>query len=110
MKGSIHSFRDDWLRLFFVYATPHKHIPAMIESALARKLDIIHAATSHHDLRSPPGNRFEALRPPLLGYYSIRINEQYRLIFQWVNGTARDFYLDPHTYRKHRYQPLVANC
>lgn len=102
MKGSIENFRDDWLESFFVYATPHKYIPAAIESALARKLDIIHAAASHHDLRSPPGNRFEVLQPPLLGYFSIRINEQYRLIFRWNNGKATDLYLDPHSYRKHR--------
>ncbi|KAI3489609.1 hypothetical protein L1887_46661 [Cichorium endivia] len=47
-------------------------IPANLETALARKLDIIRAATSHRDLRSPPGNMYEALNPPLKGYSSIR--------------------------------------
>lgn len=98
--GSIRAFRHAWLAQFYTHGTPHAQIPRTIESALARKLDIIHAATSHQDLRSPPGNRFEALKPPLLGYYSIRVNAQYRLIFQWAKGEAWDLYLDPHSYKK----------
>ncbi|MDR0174120.1 type II toxin-antitoxin system RelE/ParE family toxin [Enterobacter sichuanensis] len=43
---------------------------------------IIHVATSHRDLRSPPGNMYEALNPPLKGYFSIRVNKQYRLVFR----------------------------
>ncbi|KAB0997647.1 hypothetical protein FZI40_05685 [Cronobacter sakazakii] len=38
---------------FFVYSTPHRNIPAEIHTTLARKLDIINAATSYRDLRSP---------------------------------------------------------
>ncbi len=102
MKGAIRRFRDDWLEQFFIYALPHRCLPKTIESALARKLDIINAAKTHYDLRSPPGNCFEALKPPLLGYYSIRVNEQYRLIFRWMNGEASDLYLDPHRYKNHR--------
>lgn len=100
--GSIREYRNKWLQHFFIYGTAHGQIPRAIESALARKLDIINAATSYHDLRSPPGNRFEALKAPLSDYYSIRVNEQYRLIFRWVKGEAWDLYLDPHRYKKHR--------
>lgn len=102
MAGSIENFRDDWLQSFFVYGTPHKCIPANIESALARKLDIINAAKSYQDLRAPPGNRLEVLQPPLQRYASIRINGQYLLIFQWADGKAWDLYLDPHRYKHHR--------
>ncbi|ADU71076.1 type II toxin-antitoxin system RelE/ParE family toxin [Pantoea sp. At-9b] len=102
MAGSIENFRDDWLQSFFVYGTPHKCIPANIESALARKLDIINAAKNYQDLRAPPGNRLEMLQPPLQRYSSIRVNGQYRLIFQWDEGKARHLYLDPHRYKYHR--------
>ncbi|APG17413.1 hypothetical protein Y71_17815 [Kosakonia radicincitans DSM 16656] len=97
-KISIRYFRDAWLDEFFHHTTPHRKIPADIHTTLARKLDIINAATSHRDLRSPPGNRYEELSGKLLGYSSIRVNKQYRLIFRWVNGKADDLYLDPHIY------------
>ena len=85
-KKNIRSFRDAWLADFFVHSTPH------------RKMDIINAATSHRDLRSPPGNRYEELSGKLQEYSSIRVNKQYRLIFKWVNGKAEELFLDPHNY------------
>ncbi|EAA5367931.1 type II toxin-antitoxin system RelE/ParE family toxin [Salmonella enterica] len=97
-KINIGSFREAWLDDFFEYSTQHRKIPPDIHTALARKLDIINAATSHRDLRSPPGNRYEELSGKLQDYSSIRINKQYRLIFRWVNGKAEDLYLDPHKY------------
>lgn len=99
---NIESFRDDWLKDFFLYGKTHKKIPATIASALARKLDIINAATNYKDLRSPPGNRYEELNPPLEEYSSIRVNDQYRLIFKWIDGKAVDLYLDPHGYKAHK--------
>lgn len=95
---NIESFRDDWLEDFFMHAAPHRKVPAEIHSALARKLDIINAATTYKDLKSPPGNRYEELEGKLKAYSSIRVNKQYRLIFKWVNGKAHDLYLDPHEY------------
>mgnify|MGYP003145817685 FL=1 len=47
----------------------------------------------------PPGNKFEYLSGKLKGWCSIRVNKQYRLVFQWDQGQARGLYLDPHTYR-----------
>ena len=88
-KKNIRSFRDAWLADFFVHSTPHRKIPAEIHTTLSRKLDIINAATSHRDLRSPP---------KLQEYSSIRVNKQYRLIFKWVNGKAEELFLDPHNY------------
>lgn len=99
MMKNIGSFRDEWLQHFFLDKTPFRLIPADIESALARKLDIINAAADHRDLRSPPANRFEVLAGNLTDYCSIRVNDQYRLIFRWEKGKAEDLYLDPHRYR-----------
>ena len=98
MIQRIGCFREVWLRDFFYRSVPYRKIPADIHIALARKLDIINAATSHRDLRSPPGNRYEELSGKLKGYSSIRVNWQYRLVFKWVDGKAEDLYLDPHIY------------
>ncbi|MFW6348315.1 MAG: type II toxin-antitoxin system RelE/ParE family toxin [Cyclonatronaceae bacterium] len=54
------------------------------------KLDILNAAASLDDLRSPPGNRLEALRGNYKGYHSIRINAQWRIIFRWEESSAFD--------------------
>lgn len=101
LLNSIDTFRDRWLEDFFLYGKTHRKIPVTIASVLARKLDIINAAVSHHDLRSPPGNMYEVLNPPLDGYSSIRVNKQYRLIFRWMDGRASDIWLDAHNYRPH---------
>ncbi|HSP58039.1 MAG TPA: type II toxin-antitoxin system RelE/ParE family toxin [Halomonas sp.] len=95
----IGSFRDPWLEAFFTRGANHRQIPATIASALARKLDIIDAATDENDLRVPPGNRFEHLQGQLTGWCSIRVNKQYRLIFKWDGEKAHYLYLDSHTYR-----------
>jgi toxin HigB-1 len=55
-----------------------------------RKLDMINAAEDVKDLRSPPGNRLEALKGDLDGYYSIRINDQFRIIFRFTMGAAEE--------------------
>lgn len=61
----------------------------MLESALY-KLDILNAARSLNDLRSPPGNRLEALKDDYAGYHSIRINQQWRIVFRWQGSNALD--------------------
>jgi len=63
--------------------------PDVIRSALNR-LDSLDAAVKLKDLRSPPGNRLEALKGGLSGYYSIRINDQWRIIFRWEEPHALD--------------------
>lgn len=52
--------------------------------AAFRKLDMLNSATSLEDLRSPPGNRLEALHGDLVGHYSIRVNDQWRVVFRWT--------------------------
>jgi proteic killer suppression protein len=58
-------------------------------------------AENDRDLRSPPSNHFEKLRGNLAGLHSIRINNQWRLIFRWDGGRgeAVGIYLDNHSYR-----------
>jgi proteic killer suppression protein len=53
-----------------------------------RKLDHIHAAAALSDLRAIPGNRLEALVGDRKGQYSIRINDQWRICFRWVDADA----------------------
>lgn len=54
------------------------------------KLDMLDSAASIRDLRSPPGNRLEALRGDLKGRFSIRVNDQWRLVFGWAGDNAYD--------------------
>ncbi len=59
-----------------------------MEKAPRRLMDLINAATILDDLRIPPGNRLEALKGNYAGFYSVRINDQWRIIFKWLNGDA----------------------
>ncbi len=61
-----------------------------VERAARRKLEALNAASSLEDLRRVPGNRLEALRGDRAGQFSIRINEQRRVCFRWVEGDAHD--------------------
>jgi len=60
-----------------------------IRTVALRKLDMLNAATRLSDLRSPPGNRFEALKGERRGQYSIRVNDQWRICFVWRDGAER---------------------
>jgi proteic killer suppression protein len=95
------SFRDEWLRAFFVEDARSRNIPPDLESRLFRKLQVIDDATTDQDLRVPPSNHFEKLRGSLAGLHSIRVNQQWRLVFQWdgSRGEAKGVYLDDHSYR-----------
>lgn len=55
-----------------------------------RKVLYLHDAAEIDDLRLPPGNRLELLKGCWKGYHSIRINDQWRLVFRWEQGHARD--------------------
>lgn len=59
-----------------------------IERQAGKRLAILDAATSIADLRNLPSNRFEALRGDRRGQYSIRINVQWRICFEWPDGAA----------------------
>jgi proteic killer suppression protein len=65
-----------------------RHIPADIRGAAVRKLDVLNAADDLRDLRAPPGNRLEALKGDRKGMHSIRVNQQWRIVFRWEGGDA----------------------
>jgi toxin HigB-1 len=74
-----------------------RKLPRNLWSIAFRKLDQLNAAFRLNDLRSPPGNRLEALRGDLIGYHSIRINDQFRIVFKWVeDGPEKIKILDYH--------------
>lgn len=95
------SFRDDWLRAFFVRDIRSKRIPSDVEIRLFRKIQMIDDATTDQDLRVPPSNHFEKLQGSLAGLHCIRVNKQFRLVFNWNGhlGEAANVYLDDHNYR-----------
>jgi proteic killer suppression protein len=68
-------FRDEFVRRFQGFARPAK-----------RKLEAINAASRLEDLMVPPANRLEKLKGDLKDYHSIRINDQWRVIFKWIDG------------------------
>jgi len=94
-------FRDRWLQEFFLRDESSRKISPDLESRLFRKLQLLDDATSDSDLRVPPSNHFEKLKGNLAGWHCIRVNDQWRLIFQWDGGRgeATQVYLDDHSYR-----------
>lgn len=72
-------FQDEFVRPFQGIARPAK-----------RKLEALSAAARLEDLTVPPSNRLEKLRGTLEGFYSIRVNDQWRVIFRWFEGEAHD--------------------
>ena len=65
-----------------------RRVPQVIWPVIQRKLDMLNAAIVLGDLRSPPGNRLEALKGERAGTYSIRVNDQFRLTFRFEGGDA----------------------
>lgn len=56
-------------------------------------LDMLNGASSALDLKSPPGNRLEALKGNLKGFHSIRVTDQWRIVFRWEKGNAHEVQL-----------------
>lgn len=65
-----------------------RRLPPEVISRALNKLDMLNAARDVLDLRSPPGNRLEVLGGNLKGFHSIRVNDQWRIIFRWKDGNA----------------------
>jgi proteic killer suppression protein len=76
------SFRDEETRKIFERQWSTR-LPRDIQSVAYRKLAMLHAANSLIDLQSPPGNRLEKLRGDRVNQYSIRINDRWRICFEW---------------------------
>ena len=80
----IRSFRDADAEAFFHNGIlPRKKGWAAIHKIAKRKLDMLHYIKDLRDLLSPPSNSLEALEGDLDGFYSIRINNQWRVVFRW---------------------------
>jgi proteic killer suppression protein len=65
-----------------------KALPPGILAAALRKLDMLNAAIALVDLRSPPGNMLEALEGDMAGLHSVRVNDQWRVVFRWERSEA----------------------
>jgi proteic killer suppression protein len=88
---AIQGFAEMAVRQFFFNgAIPRRVGWASVAKVAARKLDMVDYADELSDLASPPGNRLEALRGDLDGFFSIRINDQWRVIFRWTKSGPID--------------------
>lgn len=67
-----------------------KKLPQAIQRQALKKLLMLHNARTLNDLRVPPNNRLEALEDDRRGQHSIRINDQWRICFRWINNEALD--------------------
>lgn len=91
----IQSFNDAVAEKFFMdEALTGKVGWSNIKKVAKRKLDMLDYAERLDDLKSPPGNRLEALKGKLDGFHSIRINDQWRIIFRWTPLGPSDVKID----------------
>jgi len=82
------SFKDTETEKLFT-TEKSRRFSAISRVAMRKLIQLNHAATLQ-DMSVPPGNRLEALRGNLKGYHSIRINSQWRIIFQWTEKGAEN--------------------
>ena len=85
----IKSFRNSGAEdIFYGRSTraARRACPSSLWSVAARKLDQLDSADELRDLRHPPGNRLERLRSDRVGQYSLRINDQFRICFEWTDA------------------------
>jgi proteic killer suppression protein len=81
---AIQSFKDEEAEIFFTTGrAPRKKGWACVANIVKRKLDMLEYARELRDLLSPPNNRLESLEGNLMGFYSIRVNDQWRIVFRW---------------------------
>jgi proteic killer suppression protein len=85
----IKSFKDKETEFLYLTGECKKYSSAVCKVGL-RKLDYLNTAIKLEDLKAPPGNRLEALKGDYKGKYSIRINDQYRIVFRFVESDVYD--------------------
>lgn len=73
-----------------------RSLPQDVRSRALDKLDVLDAATSIQDLRSPPSNHLEKLKGDLADFWSIMVNKQWRIIFKWDGGAHQVRLIDYH--------------
>jgi len=86
----IRGFQGKFAELILQGRTAPKGFPANLVRAARRKLIMVDAATFLEALNTPPGNRLEALKGDLAGKHSIRINDQWRVVFRWTDAGPED--------------------
>ncbi|MHC4041204.1 type II toxin-antitoxin system RelE/ParE family toxin [Bradyrhizobium sp. 23AC] len=86
----IRSFKGKFAEAILQDRTIPKGFPADLAKVARRKLVVVDAADFLDALRSPPGNRLEALKGDLAGKHSIRINDQWRIVFRWTEAGPED--------------------
>ena len=85
-RAGIQSFKDDVVEEFFIKGTLRGKVGwANVKGMVMRKLDMLDYAQQLADLLSPPGNRLEVLKGEYSGNYSIRVNDQWRIVFEWTS-------------------------
>jgi proteic killer suppression protein len=86
----IRSFRGKYAQAILGDREVPKGFPASVARVARRKLIQLNHAGALGDLAVPPGNRLEALKGSLAGKHSIRINDQWRIVFRWTNAGPED--------------------
>jgi len=84
----IRTFKDDEAKNIFDGKNSKKY--CNIQKIIKRKLDMLHYAFKEQDLMSPPANHFEHLKGDLKDFCSIRINDQFRIVFKFEDGNIFD--------------------
>ena len=85
----IRSFADPETELIWL-GRRSRTLPPDIQAVALRKLRLLNQARVLNDLRVPPGNRLEVLKGDRFGQHSVRINDQWRICFVWVEGGPSD--------------------
>ena len=83
----VQNFKSKETEKIFHRQISHK-LPQAIQQVALRKLRMLNRATTLNDLRVPPGNQLQKLTKDRAGQHSIRINDQWRICFEWNNGDA----------------------
>jgi proteic killer suppression protein len=92
MIGVIVSFGDDATSDLFhgVDSARVRRFPTDVRKRAIRKLDMLNAAADINDMRVPPSNHLEKLAGDLVGFWSVRVNEQWRIIFRFTDRAASE--------------------
>ncbi len=91
----IQSFKNKGIEDFFFNEKGPRGVGwSNVHKIVRRKLTAVNAAIKLADLKAPPGNQLEALTDDLVGYHSIRVNNQWRVIFKWPADTAGSLEVD----------------
>ena len=97
----IKNFKDEWLKRLFLKGEASRNIPPDVARRLLIKLIALDRSESIQDLRIPPSNRLEALHGTRSGQYSIRVNDQWRICFKWIDSDAYEVeFVDYHGSKK----------